>query len=137
MKKNHRRRSTPPNRPPSGHQDAEHRNAEHRNAEHRNAEHRGAEYRDGFSTADALESLHAEIVELEVFAHLAGEVITRISPPRNRAQRREYIRLDALVTKVAADAIKIVGRGDALIAALSVHLAAKHTRPGDEAPPTT
>jgi hypothetical protein len=77
-----------------------------------------------FSPADALESLHTEIVQLEAFAHLAGEVITRLSPPASRAERRDYIRLYALVTKVADDAIKVVSHGDALIAALSVHLAA-------------
>jgi hypothetical protein len=76
-----------------------------------------------FSPADALESLHSEVVQLEVFAHLAAEVITRLSPPPSRDQRRDYIRLYALVSKVANDAMAVVGHGDALIAALSKHLA--------------
>jgi hypothetical protein len=76
-----------------------------------------------FSPADALESLHSEVVQLEVFAHLAAEVITRLSPPPGRDQRRDYIRLYALVSKVADDAIALVGHGDALITALSKHLA--------------
>ena len=81
-----------------------------------------------FSPANALESLHSEVVELEVFAHLAAEVITRLSPPAGRDQRRDYIRLYALVSKVADDAMAVVGRGDALIAALSRHLADRARR---------
>ena len=83
-----------------------------------------------FSPANALESLHSEVVQLEVFAHLAAEVITRVSPPPGRDQRREYIRLYALVSKVAHDAIAVVGYGDALIAALSKHLADRARRSG-------
>jgi hypothetical protein len=82
-----------------------------------------------FRPADALESLHSEVVQLEVFAHLAAEVITRLSPPPGR----DYIRLYALVSKVAADAIAVVGHGDALIAALSKHLAGRARR-SDGAP---
>jgi len=78
--------------------------------------------REPFSPAAALESLHSEVVELEVFAHLAGDVATRLSPPSDR-ERRDYIRLYALVTKVATDAIAVVHHGDALISALSAHLA--------------
>jgi hypothetical protein len=37
--------------------------------------------REPFSPAAALESLHTEMVQLETFAHLAGEVATRLSPP--------------------------------------------------------
>jgi hypothetical protein len=83
---------------------------------------------DPFSPADALESLHSEVVQLEVFAHLAAEVITRLSPPPGRDQRRDYIRLYALVSKVADDAMAVVGHGDALITALSKHLATRAHR---------
>jgi hypothetical protein len=84
-----------------------------------------------FNPTHALESLHTEVVQLEVFAHLAGEVTTRLSPRANREQRREFIRLYALVTKVAEDAAAIVGHGDALIAALSAHLTARRNpQPG-------
>jgi len=81
-----------------------------------------------FNPAEALESLHSEVVQLEVFAHLAAEVITRLSPPPGRDQRRDYIRLYALVSKVANDAMAVVGHGDALIAALSKHLAGRALR---------
>jgi len=77
---------------------------------------------DNFSPADALESLHMHVAQREVFAHAAGEAVTRLSPPANRSQRREFVRLYALVTKVADDAIAAVDHGDELIAALSAHL---------------
>ena len=60
-------------------------------------------------------------MQLEAFAHLAGEVVTRLSPPTNRTERRNLVRLYALVTKVADDAIAAVRHGDALISALSAH----------------
>ena len=82
---------------------------------------------EAFNPAAALESLHTEVVQLEVFAHLAGDVVTRLSPPTNRAQRRDYIRLYALVTKVATDAIAAVDHGDALISALSAHMAVRRS----------
>lgn len=72
-----------------------------------------------FRPGDALETQHTRLVQLEVFAHLAGEVVTRLSPPASREQRREYIRLYALVAKVAEDAIAAVHHGDALIARLA------------------
>jgi len=46
-----------------------------------------------FRPAAALESLHTEMVQLEAFAHLAGEVVTRLSPLTNRTERRRYVRL--------------------------------------------
>jgi len=90
-----------------------------------------------FSPAAALESLHTEMVQLEAFAHLAGEVVTRLSPPTNRTERRNYIRLYALVTKVANDAIAAVHHGDALIAALSVHLAVRRSARASAGPDST
>jgi histidinol-phosphate/aromatic aminotransferase/cobyric acid decarboxylase-like protein len=83
---------------------------------------------DNVNPADALESLHAEVVQLEAFAHLAAEVITRLPPPSNREQRREYRRLYALVNRVADDAIAAVNHGDALISALSGDLAARRAQ---------
>ena len=80
-----------------------------------------------FSPATALESLHTEMVQLETFAHLAGEVVTRLSPPTNRTERRNYVRLYALVTKVADDALAAVRHGDALISALSAHMAVRRS----------
>jgi hypothetical protein len=83
---------------------------------------------DNFNPADALESLHIEIAQLEVFAHPAGEVITRLSPPASPAERHEFQRLYALVTKVAEDSLATVNHSDELIAALSAHLAAQSRR---------
>lgn len=56
---------------------------------------------DNFNPADALESLHTEIVQLEAFAHAAGEAVTRMPRPSNRAALREFVRVYALVSKVA------------------------------------
>jgi hypothetical protein len=83
---------------------------------------------DNFNPADALESLHTEVVQLEAFAHVAAEVITRLTPPASREQRRDYRRLYALVAKVADDAIAAVRHGDALIAALSTDMAARRAQ---------
>jgi hypothetical protein len=98
-----------------------------REPDNRTPDNREPTRREPFDPAAALESLHTEVVQLETFAHLAGEVVTRLSPPANRAQRRDYIRLYALVTKVATDAIAAVHHGDALISALSAHLAVRRT----------
>jgi len=92
---------------------------------------------DPFSPATALESLHTEMVQLEAFAHLAGEVVTRLSPPTNRTERRNYVRLYALVTKVANDAIAAVHHGDTLIAALSAHLAVRRSARASADPDST
>jgi hypothetical protein len=89
---------------------------------------------DNVNPADALESLHSDLVQLETFAHLAAEVINRLPPPPGRDKRREYRRLYALVTKVAADAIAAVSHGDALVAALSADLTARRAQRID--PPT-
>jgi hypothetical protein len=83
---------------------------------------------DNFNPAEALESLHTEVVQLEAFAHLAAEVITRLPAPSNREQRRDYRRLYALVSKVADDAIAAVSHGDALISALSADMAARRAQ---------
>jgi hypothetical protein len=83
---------------------------------------------DNFNAADALESLHTEVVQLEAFAHLAAEVITRLPPPPSREQRRDYRRLYALIAKVAGDAIAAVNHGDALISALSADMAARRAQ---------
>lgn len=95
--------------------------------DNREADNREPTKPEPFNPAAALESLHTEVVQLEVFAHLAGDVVTRLSPPTNRAQRRDYIRLYALVTKVATDAIAAVDHGDALISALSAHMAVRRS----------
>jgi hypothetical protein len=92
--------------------------------EHRNAQGRIANkpQLDNFNPADALERLHTELVQLEVFAHAAGEAVTRLRRPSNRAARREFVRVYALVSKVADDAVAAVALGDGLIAELGRYL---------------
>ncbi len=77
---------------------------------------------DNFDPADALEKLHTEIVQLEAFAHAAGEAVTRLPRPSNPIQRRDLTRIYALVSKVATDAAIAASHGDKLVAALSAHL---------------
>jgi len=79
---------------------------------------------DNFSPADALESLHTEIVELEALAHAAGEAVTLLPRPANATQRRNLTRIYALVSKVAADAATAAAHGDKLVASLAAHLEA-------------
>jgi hypothetical protein len=79
---------------------------------------------DNFNPADALESLHTEIVQLEAFAHAAGEAVTHLPRPANPTQPRDLTRIYALVSKVADDIATAASHGDKLIAALSAHLQA-------------
>ena len=92
------------------------------------------DHHEPFSPAAALESLHTEMVQLDAFAHLAGEVVTRLSPPKNRTERRNFVRLYAIVTKVAHDAIAAVRHGDALISVLSAHQAVRRSGPASAEP---
>jgi hypothetical protein len=86
---------------------------------------------DNFNPADALESLHGDLVQLEALAHVAAEVIARLAPPAGRDKRRDYRRAYALVTKVAEDAVAAVRHGDALVAALSDDMTARRTQRAD------
>ncbi|TMQ05859.1 MAG: hypothetical protein E6J90_47835 [Deltaproteobacteria bacterium] len=78
--------------------------------------------RDSFNAADALEALHTQIVDIEAFAHAAGEAVTRLPHASNPELRRIFARIYTLVSKVAEDVTTCVRHGDKLIAALSVHL---------------
>jgi hypothetical protein len=78
--------------------------------------------RDNFNPAEALEALHTEIVDIEAFAHAAGEAVTRLPHSSNRELRRTYARIYTLVSKVAEDVTAAARHGDKLIAALSGHL---------------
>ena len=82
---------------------------------------------DNFDPADALESLHTEIIQLEAFAHAAGEAVTRLPHSSNPKQRRDLTRIYALVSKVAADAAAAAHHGAQLIAALCAHLHNRRT----------
>lgn len=75
-----------------------------------------------FNAAEALEALHTEIVDIEAFAHAAGEAVTRLPHTSNPELRRIFARIYTLVSKVAADVHAAVRHGDELIAALSAHV---------------
>jgi hypothetical protein len=77
---------------------------------------------DLFDPTDALETLHTEIVQLEAFAHAAGEAVTRLPHSSDPKHRRDLTRIYTLVSKVATDAAAAAHHGDQLIAALSAHL---------------
>lgn len=78
--------------------------------------------RDDFSVAEALEALHTEIVEIEAFAHAAGEAVTQLPHTRNPELRRVFTRIYTLVSKVANDITACARHGDQLIAETSAHL---------------
>ena len=77
---------------------------------------------DNFDPAEALESLHTEIVQIEVIPHAAGEAITRLPHASAPHQRRAFTRIYALVSKLADDVATTVARGDEMVAALALHL---------------
>lgn len=77
---------------------------------------------DNFNPGDALESLNAEIVQLEALAHAAGEAILQLRYPAVGKTRREFARLYTLVTKVAEEASAAVSHGEHLVARLGDHL---------------
>ncbi len=82
----------------------------------------GGPSHDDFNPADALEALHTEIVDIEAFAHAAGEAVTHLPHTSNPELRRIYTRIYTLVSKVATDVHACARHGDQLIAALSKHL---------------
>jgi len=82
----------------------------------------GGSPRDDFNAAEALEALHTEIVEIEAFAHAAGEAVTHLPHTSNPELRRVFARIYTLVSKVAVDLNACVRHGDKLVAALSKHL---------------
>jgi hypothetical protein len=94
--------------------------------------------RDNFNPAEALEALHTEIVDIEAFAHAAGEAVTRLPHASNPEDRRTFARIYTLVTKLADDVSAAVAHGDELIAALSEHLQrrARRANPDPLAPAT-
>ena len=75
-----------------------------------------------FNAADALEALHTEIVDIEAFAHAAGEAVLQLPHTSNPELRRVFARIYTLVSKVAIDVHVAVRHGDQLIAALSAHM---------------
>jgi hypothetical protein len=71
------------------------------------------------SALEALEALHTKIVDIEAFAHAAGEAVTHLPHTTNPDLRRTYARIYTLVSRVAADVHTCVRHGDKLIAAVS------------------
>lgn len=90
---------------------------------------------DNFDPADALESLHTEIVQIEAVAHAAGEAVTRLPHASDPGQRRAFARIYALVSKLAEDIGTAVIHGDEMIAALAVHLQNRERTAGLDVPP--
>jgi hypothetical protein len=71
------------------------------------------------SAVEALEALHTKIVDIEAFAHAAGEAVTQLPHTTNPDLRRTFARIYTLVSKVAADVHTCVRQGDKLIAAMT------------------
>jgi hypothetical protein len=76
---------------------------------------------DNFDPAEALESLHLEVIQLEAFANAAAEATTQLPFPSGREERRPFDRAYALVTDCADRASTLVCYGDDLIARLAVY----------------
>jgi hypothetical protein len=66
-------------------------------------------------------------VQIEAFAHAAGQTITQYPYPSDLTQRRAFARIYTLVTRVANDVDAAVAHGQALVAALSDHLRRRRT----------
>src|SRR5262245_30145271 len=84
--------------------------------------------KDGFTPGGALESLYADLIQVDAFAHAASEAIVELRAPSNRAERRTFARIHTLVTKAADEARAALLHGDTLVAALSAHMAARRAR---------
>lgn len=93
---------------------------------------------DNFNPAEALETLHTEIVDLEAFAHAAGEAVTQLPHASTPEERRVFARVYTLVSRVAEDVAAVVAHGDELIAALSEYQQRRHAcaRPAPVSPAT-
>jgi hypothetical protein len=83
---------------------------------------------DNFNPAEALEILHTEIVDIEAFAHAAGEAVTQLPHASTPEDRRVFARVYTLVSRIAEDIAAVVAHGDELIAALSQHQQRRHAR---------
>jgi hypothetical protein len=75
-----------------------------------------------FNPAEALQSLHGEVLQLEALIHAASEAVTQLPFPADREERRVFDRVYALVTKAADETNALVRYSDELIAALGVYL---------------
>jgi hypothetical protein len=89
---------------------------------------------DNFNPADALESVYADLIQVDAFAHAASEAIVQLRAPSNRAERRTFARIYTLVTKAADEARAALLHGDELVSALSTHREARRARSDADAP---
>lgn len=78
--------------------------------------------RDTFNPAEALQSLHLEVVQLEALANAASEAVVQLPFPPGREARRVFDRVYALVMKVADETSAAASYGDELVANLTAHL---------------
>ena len=81
-----------------------------------------ADTSDIFNPAEALQSLHLEVIQLEALANAACEAAVQLPFPPGREERRVFDRVYTLVAKVADETSMVVSYGDELVAALSAHL---------------
>lgn len=89
---------------------------------------------DRFNPADALESIYADLIQVDAFAHAASEAIVELRCPTSRAERRTFARIYTLVTKAADEARTALLHGDQLVSALSAHLDARRARRDGDPP---
>jgi hypothetical protein len=78
---------------------------------------------DNFNPGDALELLHTELVEIEAFAHAAGEAVTLLPSTSSAKLRRVFARLYTLVTRTANEASAALTLSENLVSSLSAYTA--------------
>jgi hypothetical protein len=71
--------------------------------------------------------LHTELVEIEAFAHAAGEAVTLLPSTSSARQRRVFARLYTLVTRTANEASAALALSENLVSSLSMHTVASRT----------
>jgi hypothetical protein len=89
---------------------------------------------DNFNPAEALESVYADLIQVDAFAHAASEAIVQLRSPSNRAERRTFARIYTPVTKAADEARAALLHGDELVSALSTHLESRRVHGDADAP---
>ncbi len=80
---------------------------------------------DTFKPAEALQSLHVKVVDLEALANAANEAVVQLPFPPGREERRPFDRVYSLVTKLADETSAVATHGDELMEALQAHLKRK------------
>jgi hypothetical protein len=82
---------------------------------------------DNFRPEDAVESLHAAILRVEIIAQIASDAADQLPCPAQPDARRAFARMQILVGKAAEEASAALAEGDKLMAALTNHLKAQPT----------